>query len=86
MAADKAGLAPGAQVIGVNGAKFSRERIQDALSDSVSLRKIDFLVLEGDRFRTITVNYSDGPRYLELVRDPKTPDRLAEILKPIAGK
>jgi S1-C subfamily serine protease len=31
MAGDKAGLAPGLQVIGVNGRKFSRQRLRDAL-------------------------------------------------------
>jgi predicted metalloprotease with PDZ domain len=86
MAGDKAKLAPGMQVIAVNSKKFSRERLADALADSVALRKIEFLLLEGDQFRTIIVDYADGPRYLELTRDEKKPDILAEILKPVSGK
>ncbi len=86
MAGDKGRLAPDMRVIGVNGKKFSRERLADALADSVALRKIEFLMLEGDRFRTVVLDYADGPRYLELVRDEKKPDVLAEILKPVSGK
>ncbi|MBI4328051.1 MAG: M61 family metallopeptidase [Chloroflexi bacterium] len=84
MAGDKAGLAPGRMVQGVNGRKFSSQRVKDAIADSVSRRAIEFLVLEGDTFRTITVNYADGPKYLELVRDSSKPDLLMDILKPVA--
>ncbi len=84
MAGDKAGLAPGLQVIAVNGRKFSRQRLRDALADSVTLRKVELLLQDGDRFRTVTVDYADGPKYLELVRDPGKPDLLADILKPLA--
>jgi predicted metalloprotease with PDZ domain len=83
MAADKAGLAPGMKVEGVNGRKFSRERLQDAIADSVTKRHVDFLVLEGDTYRTMVVPYADGPKYLELVRDPAKPDLLMQILKPL---
>jgi predicted metalloprotease with PDZ domain len=86
MIGDRAGLAPGMKVIGVNGKVFSSQRLLDALADSVALRKIEFLLIEGEHFRTIVLDYADGPRYLELVRDPAKPDLLAEILKPIAGR
>jgi predicted metalloprotease with PDZ domain len=83
--AAKAGLVSGAQVQGVNGKKFSAQSLQAALEDSPTLGKIDLLVLERDRFRTITLAYADGPRYLELVRAPARPDHLAAILKPRVG-
>jgi predicted metalloprotease with PDZ domain len=82
MVGDRSGLAPGMKVLGVNDRLFSPQRLQDALADSVALRKITLLSLEGDRFRTIVLDYADGPRYLELVRDEAKPDLLAEILKP----
>src|SRR5262249_44249881 len=85
LAGDRAGLAPGMQVLAVNGRKFSRERVTDALLDSVTRRKVELLLTEGDRFRTVVLDYGDGPRYLDLVRDEKKPDLLSEILKP-AGK
>ena len=74
------------KVIGINGRLFSSRRLQDALADSIALRKIELLLLEGDRFRTIVLDYADGPRYLVLVRDESKPDLLAQILKPIADK
>ena len=85
MAADKAGLAPGMKVAGVNGRKFSRERMQDAIADSVTKRQVEFLVLQGDTFQTFVVPYADGPKYLELIRDPSKPDILMKILKSVAG-
>ena len=85
MPGDKAGLAPGMIVQGVNGRKFSRERVQDAIADSVTKRQVEFLLLEGDSFRTVTVPYADGPKYLELVRDPDKPDLLMNILKPVTS-
>jgi hypothetical protein len=33
-------------------------------------------------FRTVSLNYTGGPRYPELERIEGTPDRLADILKP----
>jgi len=85
MAADKAGLAPGMKVEGVNGRKFSRERLQDAIADSVTKRQVEFLVLDGDTYRTFVVQYADGLKYRELTRDPNKPDLLMNILKPAAG-
>ncbi len=86
MVGDRSGLAPGMKVIGVNGKTFSAQRLLDALADSVKRRKIEFLLVQGELFRTIVLEYADGPRYLELVRDTSKPDLLAEILKPLAGK
>ena len=81
---DRAGFAHGMKVIGVNNKTFSRERLLDALAESVNRHKIEFLLVEGEDLRTVVLEYSGGPRYLELVRDPSKPDLLAEILKPAA--
>lgn len=85
LAGDKAGLAPGMRAQGVNGRKFTGQRLKDAVADSVARRKIEFLMLEADQFRTIEVNYADGPKYLELVRDSSKPDILGDILKPVVS-
>jgi len=86
MAGDKAGFGPGMKVIGVNNKTFSRQRMLDALAESVTSHKIEFLLVEGEDFRTIVLNYSGGLRYLELVRDTSKPDLIAEILKPRANQ
>ena len=86
MVGDRAGLASGMTVIGVNSKKFSQQRLHDALAESVALRKIELLLLEGEEFRTVVLDYGDGPRYLVMVRDESKPDLLAEILKPVTGR
>jgi predicted metalloprotease with PDZ domain len=83
MAGDRAGLAPGMKVLGINQKTFSRQRLNDALTDSVQKQKIELLLTDGDQLRTVVLNYAGGPRYLELVRDSSKPDLLAEILKPL---
>jgi predicted metalloprotease with PDZ domain len=82
--ADKAGVAPGMKVIGVNGKKFSLNRLRDAIADSVTRKKVELLIEDGEDFRTIVVPYADGLRYLELERVSSKPDVLGEILKPRA--
>lgn len=81
MPADKSGLAPGMKVIGVNSKRFTTNRLRDALADSISRKNVEFLLEEGDEFRTIVVPYSDGVRYLELTRLEGKPDVLGDIVK-----
>ncbi len=40
--------------------------------------------MNGDYFKTFTVNYHDGEKYVHLVRDESKPDVLSEIIKPLA--
>jgi predicted metalloprotease with PDZ domain len=80
--ADKAGIAPQSSIQGVNGFRFSAERLKDALNHSITSGRIELLTLDGDRYRTRHIEYSDGPRYLRLVRDPGKPDLLQAITQP----
>jgi predicted metalloprotease with PDZ domain len=79
---DKAGLAPGMKIIGVNGKKYTANRLRDAIADSVTRKKVEFLLEDGDDLRTVVVPYGEGLRYLELARVDGRPDVLGEILKP----
>ena len=81
--ADKAGLASGMNITGVNGRKYSTQRLKDGIADSVTARQIELLVLDGDTFRTVMLPYADGPRYLELIRTKDHLDTLAAILAPV---
>jgi predicted metalloprotease with PDZ domain len=85
MAADAAGVLAAMQILGVNGWRFSTERFLKALDESKTRHKIELVVADGERIRSLVLDYSDGARYLELVRDPARPDVLGEILKPRAG-
>lgn len=81
LAAEKAGLAANMKVVAVNSRTFSKDRLRDAIADSTAKRAIEFLVLDGDTYRTYTLDYADGPKYLELARDTDRPDVLEQILK-----
>jgi predicted metalloprotease with PDZ domain len=84
MAADKAGLTTGMQVQAVNGKKFTRQRLFDALLESPQSKKLDFLIVEGDAFRTIEVPYAEGPKYLQMVPQAGKRDVIGDILKPLS--
>lgn len=79
--ADEAGLAPGQQIVGVNGRKFSRARFNEGLADTPTKRSLDLLTLRGDLYETVTLEYDGGPRHLHLVRNEAEPDILSEIFK-----
>jgi hypothetical protein len=68
-------------LLGVNGKKFSTSRLRDALADSITRKNVEFLLEEGDEFRTIAVPYAEGLRYLEMIRIEGKPDVLGEIVK-----
>lgn len=80
MAADLAGMAPGHEVVGVNGWKFTPDRFRDAIRDSATRRGIELLVLDGEVFKTVKMDYADGLKYLELVRNGREPDRIEAIV------
>ena len=84
--ADRAGLFEGAVIMGVNNLKFTKKRLEDALADSVAKRKIDILLLNGEKIEEKTIDYADGPKYLDLVRNEDNPDLLKSIWEPIADK
>lgn len=80
--ADRAGLAPAALLLGVNGRRFTPERLLEALAGGAE--KVDLLVEDAEMFRTAEVRHSGGPRYPVLERDPSRPDLLSAILAPRA--
>ena len=87
MPAFKAGLGPGMKLIAVNGRKYSKDIIRDALKlGEVSSLPLDLLAANGEFFKTYSVNYHGGERYPYLERDAATPDLLGFIIAPVMGK
>ena len=82
MAAERAGISPGMEIVAVNGKKFSKGQFMDALADSVALGKIELSVFQGEALREIVIPYGDGPKYLSLTRNEGKADRLEEIMAP----
>lgn len=88
----KKGMTVGNQVIAVNGTAFDLDRLKRAISDAkqrdaISDAKqngsaIELLVKDGDRIRTVALDYHDGLRYPHLERDGGAPARLDQILAP----
>jgi predicted metalloprotease with PDZ domain len=81
----KAGIAPGTTLVAVNGRKFDPDLLRDALkAGKGNGPNLELLVLNGDYYKTFTLNYHDGEKYAHLVRDESKPDVLSEIIKPLA--
>jgi predicted metalloprotease with PDZ domain len=79
----KSGLTVGNQVVAVNGIAFNPGRLKSAIKDATkSDAAIELLVKNGDRYRTVPINYHDGLRYPHLERDESKPARLDQILAP----
>ena len=81
----KAGIAPGTTLVAVNGRKFDPDLLRDALkAGKGNGQNLELLVINGDYYKTFTLNYHDGEKYAHLVRDESKPDVLSEIIKPLA--
>ena len=64
--AANAGIGPGMKIIAVNGRRWTRGVLEQALREKGPL---ELLVQNNDDFRTYTVDYRGGLRYPHLVRD-----------------
>jgi predicted metalloprotease with PDZ domain len=85
--AAKAGLAPNMKLIAVNGRKYSKEIIRDALKiGKNSTAPLELLAANGEFYKTYPVDYHGGEQYPHLERDQLKPDLLSTIISPIAGK
>jgi predicted metalloprotease with PDZ domain len=84
--ADKAGLGPGFQIVAVNGRAFTTTLLHDAIraTSGLTASPIDLIVSNTGYFTTISLNYRGGERYPQLERVTDVPDRLGDILTPMA--
>ena len=81
--ADRAGLLSGAKLVAVDGRKYSKQVMKDALERARTTKEpIELLVSADDFYRTVKVDWHGGERYATLERDPSRPDLLAKILAP----
>jgi predicted metalloprotease with PDZ domain len=81
----KAGLAPGFQIIAVNGRAFTPGLLRAALQGAAGNGPpIDLIVENTGYFKVITLNYHGGEKYPQMERVNNVPDRLDDILQPLA--
>jgi predicted metalloprotease with PDZ domain len=78
----EAGLTTGTSLIAVNGVAYKKDLLDQALIGARDHHQpIQLLVRNLNIFRTVTLNYTGGPRFPDLQRIEGTPDRLADIFK-----
>ncbi len=80
--AARAGVAAGSKLVAVNGRRYSRDLLRDAIRGSAS-RPVELIVENGDAFATHRLEYSGGERYPRLERDETRPDLLSKITAPL---
>ncbi len=80
--ADIAGAAPGSHLIAVNGHKYSRDVLHDAMTGSSRPTTLTLLIEKDDQYRNLVLNYAGGERYPSLTRTPGKEDLLALIARP----
>jgi len=79
----RARLAPGAQVLAVNGYAFDTDRLTSAIRTAAhAIEPIEIIVRQGDRVQTVRIDYHGGLRYPHLVRDAARPALLDRIYAP----
>jgi len=78
-----AGLTIGTTLIAVDGREYAPERLTNAIVMAGTTRRpIELLVKNLDRYRTVSINYTEGLQYPQLQRLERTKDRLDAIMKP----
>ncbi len=83
MPAAQAGIGPGMKVVAVNGRKFTKDVLGDALqAGKNSNTALELLVENTDYYKTYKLDYHGGEKFPHLVRDETKPDVLSEIIKP----
>ncbi|MGH9502525.1 MAG: M61 family metallopeptidase [Terriglobales bacterium] len=83
MPAALAGIGPGMKVIALNGKKFTKDVLGDALREGKSSSDaLELLVENTEYYKTFKLDYHGGEKFPHLVRDETKPDVLSEIIKP----
>ncbi len=80
--AERTGLAPGMQLVAVDGRKWSPDILRDAIRRAKDSKEpIELLAENGDYFRTYRLDYHGGERYPHLEAISGKRDVLTEIVK-----
>ena len=80
--AERAGLAPGMQLVAVDGRKWSPDILRDAIHRAKDGKEtIELLAENGDYFRTYRIDYHGGEKYPHLELISGKTDVLTEIVK-----
>jgi len=77
----KAGLTAGETIVAVNGVAYSDDGIRDAVKATAKTgaAPVELLIKDGERYRTVKIDYAGGLKYPRLERIAGTPARLDDI-------
>ena len=82
----QAGIGPGMKLIAINGRRWSKDVLHDAIGAAqTSQQPIELLVSNKQIFKTYSVAYHGGEKNPHLERQATQADLLGDILKPKAG-
>lgn len=78
----KAGLTAGDTLVAVNGTTYDADLLKDAIKAAAKADGplVELLIKDGERYRTVKIDYRGGLRYPRLERIEGTPARLDDIL------
>jgi predicted metalloprotease with PDZ domain len=83
--AQKAGIYPSVKIVAVNNRQYSATVLHDAMRAATKgPEPIEFLVRDGDIYKTFKVDYHAGEKYPHLERDAAKSDLLTAIIAPLA--
>ncbi|MFQ5700708.1 MAG: M61 family metallopeptidase [Acidobacteriota bacterium] len=83
MPAAKAGMAPGMKLVAINGRRFAKEVLHEALRTTREAPgPLELLADNGGFMRTFRIDYHEGERYPHLEREASAPDVLSRIIAP----
>jgi hypothetical protein len=73
----------GSQIVAVNGVAYDSDELKDAIAAAkTSSAPIQLLLMRGNRYGAVSVDYHGGLRYPHLERIPGTPALLDALLSP----
>ena len=77
----KAGLTAGETIVAVNGTAYSDDGLKDAVKATAKTDAppVELLIKDGERYRTVKIDYHGGLKYPRLERIEGTPARLDDI-------
>jgi hypothetical protein len=71
--------------VAVNSRQYNATILHDAMrAASKAPEPIEFLIRDGDIYKTFKVDYHAGEKYPHLERDAAKPDLLTAIITPLA--
>jgi predicted metalloprotease with PDZ domain len=82
-----AGLAPDMKIVAVDGRAWSSEVLHDAMvAHKGGSTPLQLIVSNGDFFKVVQLDASEGERFPHLERDASKPDELQKIYAPLTFK